>query len=120
MEIQGLKNQVSVLESQLQSKDDEINNLKASLSVSEQTSQSQVREAGNKGVMETKSHPTMKQIQTALANAGYNPGVIDGKKGRQTKEAIRAFQKAHDIHADGKCGKKTWDLLKEYLDKKSK
>ena len=32
-------------------------------------------------------------IQTYLANNGFNPGIIDGKMGSYTKEAIKAFQR---------------------------
>ncbi|MFH1281546.1 MAG: peptidoglycan-binding domain-containing protein [Candidatus Omnitrophota bacterium] len=62
----------------------------------------------------------VKQIQTALKNAGYFQDVADGKMGRKTRLAIKEFQKANNLRADGKVGKNTWMLLKEYLDKKVK
>jgi peptidoglycan hydrolase-like protein with peptidoglycan-binding domain len=71
-------------------------------------------------VVEIKSRPNIKQIQIALKNAGLEPGPIDGRMGRQTREAIRAFQRAHNLPADGKVGKLTWNLLSEYLYKKIK
>jgi peptidoglycan hydrolase-like protein with peptidoglycan-binding domain len=40
--------------------------------------------------------------------------------GRQTREAIKAFQRAHNLAADGKVGKQTWALLKDYLYQKIK
>lgn len=121
MEIQGLKNQVSLLESQVQSKDEEINALRESLDRAEQGAGSGLALKQKKRVIpEAKSHPSVKQIQAALKNAGYNPGSLDGKMGRQTKDAIRAFQRANDLQADGRVGRKTWDLLKEYLHKKVK
>lgn len=121
LEIQGLKNQVSVLESQIQSKDEEINSLKEALAKTPEAKEETVKYVGKKKVMgEVKSRPNVKQIQIALKNAGFEPGSIDGKMGRQTREAIRAFQKAHNITATGKVGKKTWSLLKEYLYKKIK
>ncbi|MDO9572309.1 MAG: peptidoglycan-binding domain-containing protein, partial [Candidatus Omnitrophota bacterium] len=55
-----------------------------------------------------------------LVNAGYYQGTIDGKIGRKTILAIKAFQKANNLSADGKIGKRTWALLKEYLNKKVK
>jgi len=117
LEIQGLRNQVSALESQLQAKDEEINSLKEAT-----TKVTDEKEAANKKkvIGEIKSRPTPKQIQIALRNAGYNPGKIDGKMGSLTKDAIKAFQSANNLTADGKMGKKTWNLLKEYLYKKSK
>ncbi len=57
-----------------------------------------------------------KTIQTALRNAGYYEGGIDGKIGRQSKQAIHAFQKDHDLKVDGIIGQKTWTELKVYLD----
>lgn len=117
LEIQGLKNQILVLESQLQTKDEEINGLKETL---ESLSQEKQRVAKKKVVPEVKTRPNIKQIQIALKNAGYNPGVIDGKTGRQTRDAIRAFQGANNLKADGKVGKKTWSLLSKYLYQKVK
>ncbi|MBM3243656.1 MAG: peptidoglycan-binding protein, partial [Candidatus Omnitrophica bacterium] len=66
---------------------------------------------GNKGIIESKSQPSAKDIQLALINAGYNPGKVDGRIGKQTIEAIKSFQKAHNLVADGKVGKKTWAVL---------
>jgi len=56
------------------------------------------------------------QIQTALKNAGYYNGNIDGKLGSQSKRAIREFQKDHDLADDGIIGAKTWSELKNYLE----
>ena len=55
------------------------------------------------------------KVQTALKNAGYYSGKIDGKAGAGTKAAIAAFQKSQNLAADGVVGRKTWDALKEYL-----
>ncbi len=116
LEVQGLKNQVSALETQIQAKDREIEGLRNVL-----TNRSMVEEKKAKKVIpEVKSHPNTRQIQMALKNAGYEPGTIDGKMGKQTKEAIKAFQKANDLKADGRVGKQTWGLLQEYLYKKTK
>lgn len=59
--------------------------------------------------------PTTQEIQTALKNAGYYIGVVDGKKGPMTKKAIEDFQKANSLEADGKVGSKTWAVLEKYL-----
>jgi len=40
---------------------------------------------------------------------------IDGKIGNQTKKAIREFQSANGLKADGIIGPKTRDLLLKYL-----
>jgi peptidoglycan hydrolase-like protein with peptidoglycan-binding domain len=57
----------------------------------------------------------VRQVQTALKNAGIDPGSIDGKMGAKTKEAIKEFQASHNLVRDGKVGSKTWRKLKKYL-----
>ncbi|MDD5424206.1 MAG: peptidoglycan-binding domain-containing protein [Candidatus Omnitrophica bacterium] len=56
-----------------------------------------------------------RQVQTALKNAGYDPGTIDGKLGQKSKKAIKDFQAANGLKADGKVGPKTWSKLSAYL-----
>ncbi len=56
-----------------------------------------------------------KDIQKALKNAGYYKGPIDGKLGEKTKTAIKAFQQANGLNADGVVGEKTWSKLKTNL-----
>lgn len=58
---------------------------------------------------------TVQNIQTALMNAGYYTGSVDGKKGPLTKKAIEDFQKANNLEVDGKVGPKTWVLLSTHL-----
>ncbi len=124
LELQGLKNQVSVLEAQVQSKDEEINGLRETLAKAQAQEKTEpAKETGKKNlkvIAEERSRPSAKHVQIALKNAGYNPGRIDGHMGKQTKEAIRAFQKANNLKETGKADKETWGLLKEYLYKKAK
>jgi len=121
MEIQGLRNQITALEAQIQSKDQEIIRLRDALGKTIEEKGMLVRETSKKKVIgEVKSRPNARQIQTALKNAGYYLGAIDGRKGRQTQDAIRQFQKANNLPVDGRVGKQTWNLLKEYLYKKVK
>ena len=119
-ENQNLKNQVSTLESQAQSKDEEISSLRDALAKAAQEKEKVECAKTMKVIGEIKTRPNIKQVQVALQNAGYNPGPIDGKTGKQTIEAIKAFQKANGLEADGKVGGKTWSMLKDYLYKKSK
>ena len=117
-EIESLKNRISTLEEELQAKDNEIYNLKESLSKGQEFPAGV--QASKKVIQEVKSRPSVKQIQTALKNAGFNPGPIDGRMGRQTRAAIRQFQSANNLAVDGKVGKKTWGVLKVYLYQKVK
>lgn len=64
-------------------------------------------------VSETLNHE--QKIQTALKNAGYYTGNIDGKIGPASKRAIEAFQTSKGLKADGKVGPKTWAALEPYL-----
>jgi peptidoglycan hydrolase-like protein with peptidoglycan-binding domain len=41
------------------------------------------------------------QFQTALQTLGYDIGTIDGVLGRKTRSALRQYQKAHGLAADG-------------------
>lgn len=59
--------------------------------------------------------PSIKDIQTALKNAGCYTGKVDGKSGPLTKKAVEVFQTANNLKADGKVGPKTWETLSKYL-----
>lgn len=48
-----------------------------------------------------------RDIQNALKAAGFDPGPIDGIRGRRTIAAVRAFQAANDLEVDGIVGPKT-------------
>lgn len=61
-----------------------------------------------------KSREGIKDIQTCLKNAGFYNGKIDGIKGRQTRKAIKEFQSANGLTADGVVGPKTRDALARY------
>jgi hypothetical protein len=41
------------------------------------------------------------QVQQRLARAGYYHGRVDGVMGSQTRSAIRAYQRAHNMRVDG-------------------
>lgn len=53
----------------------------------------------------------VKAVQTALKNAGFDPGPVDGKMGEKTKQAVMAFQKSRGLTPDGVVGTKTWEAL---------
>ncbi|MFA5276237.1 MAG: peptidoglycan-binding domain-containing protein [Candidatus Omnitrophota bacterium] len=121
LENQGLKNQVSVLESQVQSKDEELNTLKDQLGrEGEQKTVKQAsakKTAKNKGYVAKKMRSREMEIQIALRNAGFDPGIINGVIGKQTIIATKGFQKASNLKVTGQVNKRTWKLLKTYLKK---
>lgn len=61
--------------------------------------------------------PTAKDIQTALKNAGFYQGDVDGRIGSKTKEAVMKFQEANGLNPDGAVGSRTWEKLSEYLNR---
>ncbi len=113
-EIQSLKAQVSDLESKVQRKDAEIESLRSALS---RTTEEKYNATKGDNAAATTRVPTGLQIQKALKAAGFYKGDVDGKIGTQTKKAIRDFQKANNLTADGKVGPKTWSLLGPYAEK---
>jgi hypothetical protein len=54
-------------------------------------------------------------IQTALRNAGFPLGLIDGKFGERTQNALKNFQKQNGLSVNGRVDKRTWELLRNYL-----
>ncbi|HDP16377.1 MAG TPA: peptidoglycan-binding protein [Candidatus Omnitrophica bacterium] len=60
---------------------------------------------------------TIKDVQAALKNAGFDPGSIDGKLGPRTQQAIKEFQRVKGLKIDGKVGPKTWAELSKYQKK---
>ncbi|MGZ8154518.1 MAG: peptidoglycan-binding domain-containing protein [Burkholderiales bacterium] len=50
-------------------------------------------------------------IQEALKAKGFYRGPVDGAFGGGTHAAVSAFQRAHELEADGRVGPKTWAIL---------
>jgi peptidoglycan hydrolase-like protein with peptidoglycan-binding domain len=57
--------------------------------------------------------PAVGDLQEALKALGYNPGPIDGVFGAATEAAVKAFQQARAITADGIVGRVTWINIDE-------
>lgn len=53
----------------------------------------------------------MTKLQSALAFAGFSPGLIDGRDGPKTRAAIMAFQASRGLTADGIAGPQTMAAL---------
>lgn len=60
-----------------------------------------------------------KKRQGWLRDAGFDPGVIDGKPGRKTNAAVVAFQKSAGLTDDGIWGPKTEKAIREKLKNKA-
>ena len=54
----------------------------------------------------------VRTLQRRLAAAGFAPGPIDGQFGVVTEQAVRRFQIAHGLPADGIVGRRTRALLR--------
>ena len=53
----------------------------------------------------------MLRAQVMLARAHFSPGVIDGQDGGNVKNAIAAFEAAHDLPVDGVMDDEVWAAL---------
>ncbi len=60
-----------------------------------------------------------REIQLALKAAGFDPGSTDGRLGPRSRTAIRDFQLAHGLEADGKVGPRTWSKLEPFFKKQA-
>lgn len=71
----------------------------------------QVLQRGDKG-------DAVRNVQETLKLLGYDLGKsgVDGDFGTRTEEAVKAFQKAAGLTADGVVGKKTEEALKEAIE----
>lgn len=53
----------------------------------------------------------VKVLQWLLNENGYNAGTVDGIFGSNTRNAVKAYQKAKGLSVDGVVGKNTWAKL---------
>lgn len=51
------------------------------------------------------------RLQETLAQYGYYDGELDGRFGRQTRQAVERFQYCHGLYADGIAGRNTLSVL---------
>lgn len=54
------------------------------------------------------------QAQVVLDRQGFGPGVIDGKMGMSTENALRGFQQANDLDTSGALDEQTKTALEEW------
>lgn len=118
VEKQGTATEVASLESQIAQLTQRLNELaQGQQTLSQEVGTLKTAQAPTTNVRPaTKPTLPVREIQQALAKAGFYKGAIDGKEGPQTKQAIIEFQKAHGLTADGKVGIKTSAALSKYLE----
>ena len=94
LELRELKGRVSHLETQFGRHDESLRELQTQVeqnSVQPQTAR--VSSIKSFRPARSKVKLTTRELQLALRNAGHNPGPLDGKVGRRTVFATRAFQR---------------------------
>ena len=68
--------------------------------------------SGIQAGVSAKTSAQVKQLQQALIGLGFLTGKADGAYGSKTREAVRSFQKAYGLGADGSAGPDTMTALK--------
>ncbi len=66
-------------------------------------------------IADPEKRPEM-QMQVVLDRQGFGPGVIDGKMGLSTKNALRGFQEANGIQITGEADADTKQALAKWAD----
>ena len=123
-EVEGLRMQVNTLSSDISQLDAQQRDLEQLVKGQDTTFVSGEESLGGRSaikgesanIYQTPSGFTISStsLQTALKNAGYYNGAIDGKIGSGTKDAIRRFQADNGLKTDGVSGRNTWAKLKVY------
>ena len=111
IQAQQLQSRINYLQEELENKNQEISNLENELKRAQSSSLMQKTESKNTHTLRLSA----REIQTALKNAGFYKGTIDGKMGPRTREAIKEFQKLNGLKADGIVGRRTIEKLNNYL-----
>jgi len=113
-QLQQLQSRIGYLEQELRKKDAEINNLDEELKTYSFYEGKPGMSAKNED-MYSQGQLSVSQIQRGLKNSGFYKGAVDGKIGPKTRTAIKDFQKANGLIADGVVGKRTRLKLQKYL-----
>ncbi|HEY3446109.1 MAG TPA: peptidoglycan-binding protein [Myxococcales bacterium] len=68
--------------------------------------------SGNPVLKVGSSGSAVADLQRRLAAAGFSPGPADGQFGPKTDAAVRSYQRANGLSADGVVGNQTWSSLR--------
>ena len=114
---QELHGRVLHLENLAEQRDQELAQLREELESERQARHVLEQRLGGKAAAAPSSAGgmTVREVQQALKQAGFDPGPIDGKMGRKTRAALRDFQQAQGLAADGRIGPHTLAKLKPYM-----
>lgn len=115
--IASLENKTEAIETKLSSLETQISDLAQKQDVSKDYYSKLAEEKTEASAAINVDSLSNEQIQTALKNAGFYSGSIDGQIGPNTEKAIKAFQKENGLKADGIVGAKTKNLLIKHLNK---
>ena len=107
--------QLQSMQTQMQAKDQEIQDLRYQLDSHQQALSNNFASGSSdkKNILRAAGVQPV-DLQKALLRAGFDPGPIDGRLGKKTRSAVKAFQKKNKLTADGVVGEKTWAALKSY------
>jgi len=84
--------------------------------------QNGIRKGGGRRISAKKSRRLVvdgRVVQSALAKLGFDPGPIDGKPGRKTRNAIRRFQRKAGLRVTGKLTGRDYVVLMNLVRKAS-
>ena len=111
-----LNEKVAALESQVGSLSQRVDELSSQRQQASAESTASVKVASAQSSTANGGALSTKQIQQALKSAGFYNGQVDGKSGSQTKQALKDFQKAQGLEADGVVGSRTRTALAKFLE----
>ncbi len=110
-QISALQNELMAKDQQIQDLQYQLNNAQAPVPSTNFTSGSSSDSSDKYNLLRV-SGVSGTDVQKALRRAGFDPGPIDGRLGKKTRSAIKAFQKREGLTADGIIGEKTWSALR--------